>query len=701
MTSLAAGSTGASLENHEESSVGQPPSTENSHGSKTPEDTTETVKAVSNESAMESLNQNGSSPKDVHGDNNGGTARDSFTASEVEEQKDTPAPISDDEKPQAKRESLSPSPALLPTEDVARLNYIRAKQGELAGHYFTLAGALAAALARRANLTLAKLDGANMYDPESTIVAEIHDSNTSLRPKKEKPLNLFKYQKEQIHSNGEINIGIIWRDFYKQKADLKWRMHEELIQKITRLEREKGLLSRVRSNPTPLEVISKNLDTIRDFKGDPGLQKLNEKSIKNDLKLLKRKLDDPDADSEDEAESSYDLSSSDQNVRALLYEPSAEQNSSLYSLAVAAQPPSNQLWDLLAVGNTELGQPHGFEALQQASAAPHLGPLPSKETKPRQARQEPQESYQSPHVQSDSRVSVLTQGADKPSLSPAMLPRDEHHPVRVDTQDLPKQGQAPQSRAELSPALSVHKRTPSQHQSTSKRPPSATNFRSPRHRKTNSGSRQSPPMKRAKVERSPSLHRQSSVPQQPHTAGIPAGGAQMVQPHMAPPSSQPGSQLQGQPMSMHLQGVHMNSQSPQHGGPGPQPMPSMSPMVQQQPQLPGNMQQPQMPYVQHPMLPPIYQNAQQMPPQVQMAPMQMQMPMHGYGMPGVYEAQQAGMQNMPMYPGAMPPMVPVYGDMYFQGQVMQQMASYPQYDDKGNPIYYSMAQVGPSWPNSN
>lgn len=542
-------------------------------------------------------------------------------------------------------------------ENTSRINSIRSKQTELAGHYSTLAGALAAALARRANLSVAKIDTASLADPESAIVAEIHESNSGLCMKKEKPLNLFNYQTGQIKSTGAINVGVIWREFYKQKAELKWRMHDEIISKIARLEREKGLLCRMRTNPGPLEVISNNLKVVRNLGPDPCVLPTNEKNIQDDMDLLRRKIavskkdiSPDDSDYDDVLDQDFPAEK-EQNIHALLYEPTQEQNSCLYNLAVAAQPAPDQLIDLLSVGNTELSQPQ--ESARQVPVAPQ----------PPVVVQEYTQKHAQPPRYADSQV----QEQRPPPRSAEPLVQKE---VAVATE--PQVASRPRSTSLTKPSAqgSVHKRTSSQ---------ASTKRSSSRHRKASN--KHSPPQKRPRVDQSPLAPAQLPLMNNQGAQQMP-----MNQMHMQP------QQVQQMPMPS----MQMSMHSPQQVVTAPHQMLAMSPMNPQS-QLSNGVQS--MPYMQPQMLPPMYQNAQQMPPQMQMAPMQMQMQMPRYGVPGVYEQQQSSMPGVPMnmYPNGMPQMMPVYGDVYFQNPMMQQMAAYPQFDDKGNAVYYPVAQTGPNW----
>lgn len=590
------------------------------------------------------------------GDSEGENTDPGPLVQQLDEQQNDAAQTDAGQRPDSADGLASVGVPVLP-ENTSRINDIRSKQTELAGHYSTLAGALAAALAGRANLSVAKIDAASLADPESTIVAEIHSSNSGLRMKKEKPLNLFKYQQRQIKSAGAINVGVIWREFYKQKAELTWRMHEEIIAKISGL--EKGRLSRMRTDPGPLEVISNNLNVVRNLGSDPRLLPTNDKNIEKDMNLLRRKIaaskkdGDQSDDDDDDIDEEYP-SEKEQNLHALLYEPTQEQNSCLYNLAVVAQPASDQLIDLLSVGNNELSQSQ--KPLQQDPVTSQ--PIAVQEYLPPTAQPTRYNSGQGQEQHIPVKAPELSEHKEISSaIEPQMAPGPRSNPITKSASHGP-----------------THKRTSSQ---------TSTRRSSSRQRKTSS--KQSPPQKRPRVDHSP------LVPPVQMSLMNSQMGQQM-----------PMNQMHMQPQQVQMPmpaGMQMSMHSPQQVVTAPHQMPAISPMNPQS-QLSNGVQS--MSYLQPQMLPPMYQNAQQMPPQMQMAPMRMQMPMAGYGVPSGYEPQQAGMPGVPMsmYPGGMPPMMPVYGDMYFQNPMMQQMAAYPQFDDKGNAVYYSVAQSGPNLPSN-
>lgn len=160
-------------------------------------------------------------------------------------------------------------------------NQIRIQQTALANEYAQLARVLTHALEKRTALTLRRMEQMEKRGKkESQIVDD--------RPHLEQMGKLLSFQVTSIRANTQHEAMNIWRDFYRQKMDLRENMGAKRIGSISKIQREYKKIGEQKDTDIPVsEWITANLDTVKNLSQQDLLSALDAEVASADISLIK------------------------------------------------------------------------------------------------------------------------------------------------------------------------------------------------------------------------------------------------------------------------------------------------------------------------------------------------------------------------------------------------------------------------------
>lgn len=162
---------------------------------------------------------------------------------------------------------------------------IRSQQAALANEYAQLARAFSHAAEKRVSLTLKRLERL-----EKKPGAEADKAIQFERPVLTKLGKLLSYQVSSIQMNTRSEVLNIWRDFYKQKRDVREKMGSKKQRRLAQLQQDYRRSAVARNTDVSvLDWISANLDIVHYLRTQKPLSGLEVEDVRLDLALMRKK----------------------------------------------------------------------------------------------------------------------------------------------------------------------------------------------------------------------------------------------------------------------------------------------------------------------------------------------------------------------------------------------------------------------------
>lgn len=162
---------------------------------------------------------------------------------------------------------------------------IRSQQAALANEYAQIARVFSHAAEKRVSLTLKRLERL-----EKKPGAEADKAIQFERPMLTKLGKLLSYQVSSIQMNTRSEALNIWRDFYKQKKDLREKMGSTKQKRLAQLQQDYRRSAVARNTDiSVLDWISANLDIVHYLRTQKPLSGLEAEDVKLDISLMRKR----------------------------------------------------------------------------------------------------------------------------------------------------------------------------------------------------------------------------------------------------------------------------------------------------------------------------------------------------------------------------------------------------------------------------